>query len=60
MRRQSHFLTHVSAGFDTTRGKSFEMFGGARWMDLDSLNFGDSDLELDDEFAWEIGVRVNF
>ncbi len=54
------FIAQASAGLVYNFTESFEMFGGARWMYLESLNFGDSDLELDDEFAWEIGVRVNF
>jgi len=54
------FIAQASAGLVYNFTESFEMFGGVRWMYLESLNFGDSDLELDDEFAWEIGVRVNF
>lgn len=36
------------------------MFGGARWVYLDSLEFGNTALELDDGFAWEAGFRYNF
>jgi hypothetical protein len=54
------FYAQASAGLVYNFTEKFEMFGGARWLYLDSLDFGDSSLELDDEFAWEIGARVNF
>jgi len=54
------FIAQASAGLVYNFTESFEMFGGARWMYLESLNFGDSDLELDDTIGWEIGVRMNF
>jgi hypothetical protein len=54
------FIAQASAGLVYNFTENFELFGGARWMYLDSLEFGDSELELDDAFAWEIGARVNF
>jgi len=54
------FIAQASAGLVYNFTETFEVYGGARWIYLDSLNFGDSDLELDNDFAWEIGLRVNF
>jgi len=39
----------------------FEVFAGGRWSYLSGLEFDDNlDLELDDEFSWEVGARYNF
>jgi len=54
------FYAQASLGLIYNINESFELFGGARWLYLNDLGFGDSSLELDDSFAWEIGARVNF
>lgn len=54
------FYAQLAAGLNYKFNERFEMFGGARWVYLDSLEFGDSSLELDDGFAWEAGFRYNF
>jgi len=54
------FIAQASAGLAYNFTENFKLFGGARWMYLESLEFGDSDLELDDEFGWEIGARFTF
>ena len=54
------FYAQLAAGLNYKFNERFEMFGGARWVYLDSLEFGDSSLELDDGFAWEAGFRFNF
>lgn len=48
------------AGLNYKFTETFEMFGGARWVFLNDLEFGDSTLELDDGVAWEVGLRFNF
>jgi hypothetical protein len=54
------FYAQVAAGLNYKFNERFEMFGGARWVYLDSLEFGNTTLELDDGFAWEAGFRYNF
>lgn len=54
------FYAQLAAGLNYKFSERFEMFGGARWVYLDSLEFGDSSLELDDGFGWEAGFRFNF
>jgi hypothetical protein len=54
------FYAQVSAGLNYKFTETFEIFGGARWVYLDSLDFGNSTLEIDDGFAWEAGLRFNF
>lgn len=54
------FYAQVAAGLNYKFTEQFELFGGARWVYLDSLDLGNTTLELDDGFAWEAGLRYNF
>ena len=54
------FYAQASAGLLYNINSQFELYAGGRWLYLNSLQFGDAPLELDDAFAWEVGVRVNF
>lgn len=52
---ETGFYAQASAGLLYNITPSFEVFGGARWVHLDSLDVG-----LNDGFAWELGLRYNF
>jgi opacity protein-like surface antigen len=58
------FTGQVFAGLNYNFNESFEVYGGARWIYYDdaSLSDGDlgGDLELDDDFLFELGARFNF
>jgi hypothetical protein len=54
------FYAQASAGLIYNINESVELFGGARWLYLSDIGFGESEIELDDSFAWEIGARFNF
>lgn len=54
------FYAQLAAGLVYNVNESFEIFAGARWLYLDSVDFGDSTFELDNSFAWEAGLRFNF
>ncbi len=54
------FYAQASIGLIYNINASWEIFGGARWVHLSSLDFGDNDMELDDNVAYEIGARYNF
>jgi opacity protein-like surface antigen len=56
------FIAQASAGVLYNITQQLEAFAGVRYMFLDSVNFGGiaSDLELDNEIGWEIGLRYNF
>jgi hypothetical protein len=54
------FYAQASAGLIYNINSQFELYAGGRWRHLNSLEFGDIPLELDDSFAWEVGARVNF
>lgn len=54
------FYAQASAGLLYNINEKFELFGGARWLYLSDLGFGDATFELDDSVAWEIGARYNF
>ncbi len=54
------FYAQAAAGLVWNVNESFELFGGARWVHLESLDFGDSGFELEDTLGWEIGARYNF
>jgi len=57
------FYAQASAGLTYHVNEKFEVFGGARWMYLDDVEFGgdeDFSVNLDDNFAWEVGARYNF
>jgi opacity protein-like surface antigen len=54
------FYAQASLGLLYNINASWEIFGGARWVHLSDLDFGDNDIELDDNVAYEIGARYNF
>jgi hypothetical protein len=62
------FYAQASTGLLYNINEDWEAYGGLRWLHLSSINcntnnnIGDgfTGLELDDDFAWEIGVRHNF
>lgn len=54
------FYAQAAAGLVWNVNESFEVFGGARWVHLESLDFGDSSFELEDTLGWEVGARFNF
>ena len=58
------FTGQVFAGLNYNFNPNFEVYGGARWMYFDDAELSDSgvsgDLELDDDFLFEIGARFNF
>lgn len=57
------FTAQVFAGLNYNVTSNFEVFGGARWIYFDDaeLNInGFADLELEDDFLFEIGARYNF
>ncbi len=58
--RDGGFYAQASAGLIYNVCERFELFGGARWLYLSDLNMGDTDIQLDDSWAWEIGACYNF
>jgi len=58
--RDGGFYAQASAGLLYNINESFEVYGGGRWLYLEKVGIDDSDLELDNDFAWEAGVRYNF
>lgn len=54
------FYAQASAGLVWNATESFDIYGGARWVHFESLDFGDSGFELDDQIGWEIGARYKF
>jgi len=55
------FYAQASAGLIWNINESFELYGGVRWLHLQDLDIDeDFDIELDDSFAWEVGLRYNF
>ena len=56
------FYSQVSFGLTYHVTENWDVSGGLRWMNLSNLDFGtEIPLELvDDQFAWEFGVRYNF
>jgi len=63
--RDGGFYAQASAGLLYNITQNFEGYAGASWLYLDSVGIGDvgigdSDVELDNDFAWEVGLRYNF
>lgn len=59
--RDGGFYAQASAGLLYNITQQFEVYGGVRWLYLGSVGIADeSDLELDNDFAWEVGLRYNF
>lgn len=54
------FTGQLFAGLNYNFNESFEMYGGARWIYFDDAGLGGGDLELDDDFLFELGARFNF
>jgi opacity protein-like surface antigen len=54
------FYAQASAGLHYYFTENFALFGGARYLYLESLNLGESDIELDSDLGWEVGMRMNF
>ena len=54
------FYAQAAAGLVWNVTESFDIYGGARWVYLDSLDFGDTGFELEDTLGWEVGARFNF
>jgi len=60
--RDGGFYAQGSFGLLYNINEQFEVYGGGRWMYLESLDFGvdEFELELDNALAWEVGLRYNF
>jgi len=58
------FVGQVFAGMNYNFNPNFEVYGGVRWIYYDDADLSDSSgkltLELEDDFLFEIGARINF
>jgi hypothetical protein len=54
------FYAQAAAGLVWNVTSSFDIYGGGRWIYLDSLDFGDTGIELDNQLGWEVGLRYKF
>lgn len=58
------FTGQIFAGLNYNVTQSFEVYGGARWIYFDDASLSDNgasaDLELEDDFLFELGGRFNF
>jgi opacity protein-like surface antigen len=58
------FVGQLFAGLNYNFTPNCEMFGGVRWIYFDDADLSDGgadvDLDLDDDFLFEIGARYNF
>ena len=56
------FYAQAAAGLVWNVNSSVDIYGGARWVHLNDLEFGDDDFgfELDNQLGWEIGLRYKF
>jgi hypothetical protein len=54
------FYAQLAAGLVWNVTESVDLYGGGRWVYLDSLDFGDTGLQLDNQLGWEIGARYKF
>lgn len=52
---ETGFYAQASLGLLYNINEHFEIFGGGRWVHLESLDAG-----LNDGLAWELGLRYNF
>jgi opacity protein-like surface antigen len=52
--------TQVFAGLSYSVAPACEIYGGARWIYLSDANLSDTNIELDDDFLLELGVRYKF
>lgn len=54
------FTAQLFAGLSYEVTSNFELYGGARWIYFDDPDFEGVKLDLDHDFLFEIGGRVNF
>ncbi len=55
------FIAQATAGLVYNFNESCEIFGGIRWMYLDSVDWADGgNFSSNDAFGWEVGLRYNF
>jgi opacity protein-like surface antigen len=55
------FIAQATAGLSYSFTETFKVFGGIRWMYLDSVDWADDGtLSENDAFGWEVGLRYNF
>jgi len=56
------FYAQAAAGLVWNVNSSVDIYGGARWVYLSDLEFGDDDFGfgLDNQLGWEIGLRYKF
>jgi opacity protein-like surface antigen len=54
------FYAQLAAGLVWNVTESVDLYGGGRWVYLDSLDFGDTELALDNQLGWEVGARYKF
>jgi opacity protein-like surface antigen len=54
------FYAQASAGLNYYFNENVGVYAGARYLYLDSLDLGETEIELDDDFAWEVGLRYAF
>jgi opacity protein-like surface antigen len=56
----SGFYAQAQIGLAYDINENWEIYGGARWLYLGGLDFGDNGVELDNSLGYEIGVRYHF
>jgi hypothetical protein len=58
------FTGQLFTGVNYNFNPDFEVYGGARWIYYDDASLSDEglsgDLELEDDFLFELGARFNF
>jgi len=54
------FCGQVFAGLVYNVSESFEVFGGARWIYVDSTEFRGRAVDFEDDFMVDLGLRINF
>lgn len=54
------FYAQAQIGLAYDINEQWEIYGGARWIYLNELDFGIDDVKLDDPIAYEIGLRYHF
>jgi opacity protein-like surface antigen len=56
----SGFYAQAQMGLAYDIDANWEIYGGARWLYLDGLDFGDNGVELDNNVGYEVGLRYHF
>jgi hypothetical protein len=54
------FTAQLFAGLIYNINETFEVYGGARWIYFDDADIDQITFELDDDFLFELGGRINF